>query len=83
MCNVFQVELRCGKSSTSDAFSLNTAGSAGQLSCKQGNYKMEVSTACIALLTDNAYFKVENNSLELTRIFKENIKTKCEREKKV
>ena len=28
-------------------------------------------------------FKVENNSLELTRIFKENIMTDCEREKKV
>ena len=29
------------------------------------------------------FFKVENNSLELTRIFKENILTDCEREKKV
>ena len=29
------------------------------------------------------FFKVENNSLELTRIFKENIVTDCEREKKV
>ena len=29
------------------------------------------------------FFKVENNSLELTRIFKENIMTDCEREKKV
>ena len=28
-------------------------------------------------------FKVENNSLELTRIFRENIMTDCEREKKV
>ena len=28
------------------------------------------------------FFKVENNSLELTRIFKENILTKCEREKR-
>ena len=28
-------------------------------------------------------FKVENNSLELTRIFKENIMTDCEHEKKL
>ena len=28
------------------------------------------------------FFKVENNSLELTRIFKESLKTKGEREKK-
>ena len=29
------------------------------------------------------FFKMENNSLELTRIFKENIMSDCEREKKV
>ena len=33
--------------------------------------------------SEKKLFKVENNSLELTRIFKENIMTDCEREKKV
>ena len=40
------------------------------------------ANAFVSRLRDN-YFKVENNSLELTRIFKESIKTKCERDKKV
>ena len=37
----------------------------------------------VQMSAQGEYFKVENNSLELTRIFKENIMTDCEREKKV
>ena len=50
---------------------------------KSDIHKKAVSLERQPTRTTNEILKVENNSLELTRIFKENIMTDCEREKKV
>ena len=50
---------------------------------KLHSYQRAARGAPSEIVKESFAFKVENNSLELTRIFKENIMTDCEREKKV